>query len=123
MKRPSLLTLAIDALAVHRLTRLATADVITRPLRVKAIKGAYQLRDGVLPMAATEHEATWDVQPEEDDDAPKLADFVKCRWCAGLWISGFVVVARRYAPGAWEPLARVLAGSTVAALVAGLEES
>lgn len=114
--------MVLDALAVHRLTRLATADTITRPLRARIIRGAYELRDGHEP-AEHETESWWDKLPESDDDAPKLAAFVICRWCTGLWISCFVVVARRYAPRAWEPLARVLAGSTAAALLAGLEES
>lgn len=126
----------VDALAAYRLTRLATADVITRPLRARLIALAYERREqqtfgdgrirydplyrahGQPPLT----EAELDGLPENDDDAPKLADFVKCRWCAGMWISGFVVVARRYAPRVWDPLARALALSAAAALIAGLEQ-
>lgn len=114
--------MAIDALAIHRLTRLATADTITQPVRARIIRAAYELRDGARP-AEHETDAWWDAMPEADEDAPKLAAFVRCRWCTGLWISVVVVAGRRYAPRAWEPLARVLAGSTAAALLAGLEAS
>lgn len=124
MRRPDLTTLAVDVLAIHRLTRLVTADTITQPVRARLIRSAYELRDGHLPMPADDTpDAAWDAMPENDDDAPKLAAFVRCRWCTGLWISGFVVAARRYAPRVWEPLARALAGSTAAALLAGLEDS
>lgn len=122
----------LDAVAAYRLTRLATADVITRPARAYLIRKAYEHRDG-LPLRGSsslhltprqrEHsDVEWDQMPEADDDAPKLADFVKCRWCTGVWISGLVVVARRYCPRAWDPLARLLALSAAAALLAGLEQ-
>lgn len=133
----------VDALAAHRLTRLATADVLTRPWRAWVIRYAYSqpLTHASYVVAGTENlidpratprlsradllartEAEWDSMPEADDNAPKLADFVKCRWCAGMWISFGVVAARRYAPQVWDPLARALALSTAAALLAGLEQ-
>lgn len=112
----------VDVLSGYRLTRLATADVITRPLRARVIRYAYEHDERYETFDAAGHsEVDLDEMPENDDEAPKLADFVKCRWCTGIWISVFVVVARRYAPRVWDPLARALALSATAALVAGLE--
>lgn len=124
---------AVDALAAYRLTRLATADTISRPARARIIRWAYKRRDGTW---IEEHPTTgadtvafselspsyWEQQVADDDDPPKLAELITCRWCAGLWISGFVVVARRYCPVLWDPVARALALSATAALLAGLEE-
>lgn len=114
--------LMVDVMAVHRLTRLVTADTITRPLRVRIIRWAYRKpRSTEVSQPVRWSEATWDQMPHDDDDAPKLAAFIVCPWCVGLWISGFVVVARRYAGVLWRPLARALALSTGAALIAGHE--
>lgn len=119
----------LDVLAVHRLTRLVTADVITRPARARIIALAYgtdewKWPNDTVPVGALDAmtEAEWDNRPESDDEAPKLAAFVKCRWCTSIWISLGVVAARRYAPVLWEPLAKVLAFSTVAVLVSDLEQ-
>lgn len=122
---------SVDALAAYRLTRLATADRITRPARVALIRRSYarQTDDwftdgaGARPLELgplTDGEV--DDTPEDDAGAPPLAAFVKCRWCTGLWISLAVVAARRYCPRLWDPLARALALSATAALVAGLEQ-
>lgn len=115
----------VDMLAVHRLTRLVTRDTITRPVRARIIAIAYgtdewRWPNGTVPVGEMSAltEPQWDQRPHDDDDAPKLAAFIICPWCVGLWISGFVVAARRYAPVLWEPLARALATSSVAALVA-----
>lgn len=114
-----MIDLVVDAFALHRLTRLVTKDTITRPLRARWIAAAYGTRIDRSGLASTESE--WDQLPHDDDDAPKLAAFIVCPWCVGLWISGFVFLARRYAGWAWEPIARVLALSTAAALIAGHE--
>lgn len=118
----------LDVLAVHRLTRLVTRDTITRPLRARVIALAYgtdewKWPNDTVPTGAYDalSEAEWDQRPESDDDAPKLAAFVICPWCVGLWISFGVVAARRYAPVLWDPVARALACSTAAALAVGLE--
>lgn len=114
-----MIDLAVDALAVHRLTRLVTRDTISRPLRARIIRWAY--RDVVDGHWAEHTEAGWDQLPHDDDDAPPLAAFIVCPWCVGLWISFGVVLARRYAGGVWEPIARPLALSTAAGLIAGHE--
>lgn len=117
------MSLAVDALAVHRLTRLVTRDTITRPLRARVIRWSYTAHP--MPWRASQpvamSESEWDEMPHNDDDAPKLAAFIVCPWCVGLWISLGITAARRYTPWAWQPVARVLALSTAAALIAGHE--
>lgn len=85
--------LVTDALAAHRLARLVTKDEITDKLRTK-VKYRGPEWAGVL---------------------------VECRWCAGFWLSLGIVVARTVAPRAWAPIARALALSSAAALLASIE--
>lgn len=80
--------LAVDALAVFRLTRLATRDTITEPLRAR-------------------------IPPDS-----KLAELLACPYCAGFWVACGVAAARRIAPRVWGPLAEALAFSAVTGLVA-----
>ena len=112
------LELTMDLLATYRLTRLATADVIAEPARRSFIE-----RLG--------RSAGQDLGPPEESslamvdsmkDPPKLARLITCRWCAGVWIAGGVVVARRLAPQLWDPVAKALALSAGAGLLAGLED-
>lgn len=107
-----------DALSAYRLTRLVTADTI--------LDGP---RDAVVRWSYRDVKSFWDpkiITPTEfameDDDPPKLATLITCRWCAGTWVSLFVVAARRYAPRIWDPLAQALAMSAGAALLARLED-
>jgi hypothetical protein len=64
----------------------------------------------------------WDHLARTDPGAPKLATLVTCRFCAGVWISAGVVLARRYAPRYWRPISEVLTASAAAVLVANLED-
>jgi hypothetical protein len=59
---------------------------------------------------------------EAEDDPPRLATLVTCRWCAGIWIAAGVGLARSVAPRAWSPVARALALSAGAVLLARLED-
>jgi len=117
------LRLAIDAAAAYRLTRLVTADSITAPLRDRWVEAAY-----VAQGRAEQHRPhpvvpnAWSEEAMADENPPKLAELVVCRWCAGMWLSAGVVAARRLAPDLWEPLATVLALSAGAALLARLED-
>lgn len=131
------LDLAVDAVAAHRLTRLATADVITRPLRSWVICRAYGYHRppaphsrsyelwerveamGIDPMADDWYEQLVEFDPEP----PKLATLVTCRWCAGVWVAAGMAVARLVAPRAWRHVARALAVADAAALLARLEDS
>lgn len=117
-----MIPLILDALAAHRLTRLVTADVITAPVRDRIIEWAYG-RDGAPSEVLDDAEAYgWTEAALNDDDPPKLATLVTCRWCTGAWVAAAVVAARYLAPRAWHPVATALAVSSAAALIAGLED-
>lgn len=119
MRRSStadLTTTAIDMLAIARLARLATADRVTRRVRRAAIVAIYH-RAG----AQLDTDAWMDLGPSvvtDDPDAPELAYLLSCPWCVSIWIGAAVVLARRTAPGIWDPIARLLAGSQIAGMVA-----
>lgn len=116
------LELAVDALAVHRLTRLATADTITEGPRRAVVEALVELKQQhrLSPDQADAVDAAEVVALTQDP--PKLAQLLTCRWCAGVWVAGGVVVARRVAPRAWAPMSRMLALASAGALLAGLED-
>lgn len=124
-----LLELAEDMLAVHRLTRLATLDEITRPWREQLIERSYVhhrwVRDDgvVVERHLPEHEGPggWETAVEVDGlGAPRLATLITCRWCASVWVALAVVVVRRRRW--WRPVGRLLALSSASTLLAGLED-
>lgn len=112
------LELLVDGLATYRLTRFATADVLSEPFRQAVLR-----RVGVdpPPPEADERPSAQELV-EADADPPRLATLVTCRWCAGVWIAAGVVVARTAAPRAWAPVARGLALSAGAVLLSRLED-
>jgi hypothetical protein len=112
------LQLAVDLLATHRLVRLATADTITQPIRDAVVCHAYRRQgdNGSTPANG------WADYAEADPEAPKLASLVVCRWCTGIYVAALVVAARRLAPTPWGYLARALAASSAAALLAAMED-
>lgn len=122
--------LLLDAVATYRLTRLATADVITDPMRERIIEASYTSagRHGeALSTWGTsdgpdQGPGFWRDVVELDHDPPKLATLITCRWCAGMWVAFAVVIARTVAPRAWSPVRDALAFSTAAALLARLED-
>lgn len=119
------LAVITDALAAYRLTRLATADTITQPVRDAVVAYAYRKQGSVTGrrhLAGLDGLDTWEQVVETDEDPPALAVFVSCRWCMGMWVSAGVVLARTVAPHAWDPVARGLAFAAGAALIAGLED-
>lgn len=116
-----------DALAAYRLTKLVTSDTLLAKPREWAVQATYlqaqpervaEAMQGMDPDCPT----AWADYAMGDERAPKLATLVTCRWCAGAWISLGVVAARRYCPKLWAPLARALAYSAGAALLARLED-
>lgn len=118
--------LVVDALAAYRLTRLVTADVLTKDLRGLVIEEAYAravLPEGefaeLIDQAARDG---WDDVVALDDDPPKLATLVTCRWCTGVWIAAGVIAARRVIPRQWAPVADMLAVAAAAALIARAED-
>lgn len=110
--------LAVDAFAAYRLTRLVTADIISEPFRRSVVGRALGWGPEELAAASPTAQEAVDAL----DDPPKSARLITCRWCAGMWIAGGVVAARRFAPGAWDPLGRALAVSSIAVLVSRLED-
>lgn len=112
------LDLVTDVLAVHRLTRLVTEDVITQELRDGVIEWAYK-KSGYRPVLDGR---TWEAIVEDDSDPPKLAVLVTCRWCASIWLAGGVVAARLALGRTVSPLLRVLALSSAATLLAAVED-
>jgi hypothetical protein len=107
------LDLLVDGLATYRLTRLATADIISEPARLAVLR---RLRGDTGPEDVTAVELV-----ESLDDPPPLATLITCRWCAGVWIAAGVAAARLMAPKVWDPAARALALAASAALLARLE--
>ena len=110
--------LATDALAAARLTRLVTTDTITAPLREAIIRRAYRSRPEMTPGWEGPHR--WADLARVDDQAPWQATLMTCDWCAGMWVSFGVGIARRLAPGPWALVARALAiaqGSAIAGRV------
>jgi hypothetical protein len=108
-------TLVIDVLATYRLTRLVTADVISEPARRAVLRQV-----GVEPRG--DDDPTAQELVEGLDHPPRLATLVTCRWCAGVWIAAGVTVLRTTLPGAWQPVARGLALSSGAVLLARFED-
>jgi hypothetical protein len=102
---PTWLLLLLTVLAVARLTRLITADVLTQPVRAWIV--ARRL----------------DGHPERDETDP-IVYLVHCRWCASIWVSFPVAAAVYWGRGHWFVLVPLiaLAASHVTALLAGLED-
>lgn len=115
------LALAVDALAAYRATKLLTDDAITEDVRRWLVERTYVLRDGEPPEWGDDAPTAVDLVGS-DDDPPKLAILLTCRWCMGAWVAAGIVAARRLAPRQWAPLADGLALSAAAALIAGLED-
>lgn len=91
------LDLAVDSLAVKRLTRLVTEDVITEPLRT-----------------------AWFTQfggPETN----KISYLITCPHCTSIYIATAVTAARMMIPRLWSPAAYALALSSVTSLIAERE--
>lgn len=109
------LLVLLTVLAVARLTRLVTEDVIFQPFR------RFVIRHRPAPPA----ELKLPDAPEQD--APRDEDWlvylVHCRWCSSVWIAAAVTPVVYNWPTVWWvqiPLL-ALAASLVAGLAAGLE--
>lgn len=98
--------LALDALAVFRITRLIVADSITASLRARLIGRSYEGQprhmDGTRVAVAAR---------------PKLAEFLGCAWCVSAWVAVPVVAAQALIAGVWLYVSAVLAFSAVAGLL------
>lgn len=67
---PNALTLAILALAVFRVWKLAAEDVVLDPIRDWALGTQHPIPGG-----------------PEHYKRPHLATFIGCPWCLGFWLS------------------------------------
>ena len=90
----SALDVAVDCLAVARLTKL--------------------LQDDEVPVGAARE---WLIDVYE---GTKLQTFLECKWCASLWFGAFAVYARHRYPRLWPLAARALAASQVTGQLAQL---
>lgn len=115
--------LAVDALAAYRITRLVTADVLTAGPRDGVVRWAYR-RAGreAIEQPMPDVPGAWSEVAMADEDPPKLATLVTCRWCTGVWVAAAVVAARRLAPRWWAPIANVAAVAACVALIAAAED-
>lgn len=96
--------LVVDALAVARLTRLITVDTVPFGNLREVVKS------GAWAKHHQDHPA--------DDGEPKLVELLECPWCTSAYCAMFVLCARRIAPRAWNPIAKLLAGSQIAGMAA-----
>lgn len=121
-----MIPLLLDALAVFRLTKLVVDDVLLVDQRDAIVEAAYVSagrREAMLEEFGLESDQRrpdfWAaVVVPNDADPPKLATLVTCPWCAGMWVALGAVAARHLAPRAWRPLARALAFSAAAGIIA-----
>lgn len=97
----------IDALAVYRLTRLATSDAIFDGPRAQFVAWAKRCSD----LEIGDETQTVCMRPDS-----KLAYLATCPWCMSIWFGLIAVIARRKIPRAWRPVARLLAFSAVAGI-------
>lgn len=97
--------LALDALAVFRLTRLIVADTITASLRSK--------------LAGSRPAVTRDLGGQRVMVAarPRLVEFITCPWCVSPYLAVLVVAAQATISNVWQYPAAVLAFSAVAGLI------
>jgi hypothetical protein len=107
-----MLGLLLDVFAVHRLTRLITTDEITKPARNALIAIAYgdYLADP---------DTDWTEHYELDDDPPKLAYLIHCRWCASVWAAVIVLALHGHRGG--RQIRNVLALSSASTLLVSIE--
>ena len=97
--------LVVDALAVHRLSRLTARDTVFAPARRwLADRADPQRFTGVLvrPLGVLLHGIT-------------------CMWCVSIWFAAVVTILTWWQPYAWSVAASVLALSTVAGWLGGKE--
>lgn len=113
------LELALDALAVARITRFVTRDKLGGVIRAPIIAMAYSAHgDGLTDDEAINMTvADWDRVVDSDNDPPTWAAFIICPWCVSVWASVGVLAARAICPGFWTVAARGLAFSQIAALL------
>jgi hypothetical protein len=94
-------TLLVGGLAVHRLTRLVTEDVITRRPRW----AVQQWAEGTAQRSAH----------------PQIGYLVTCPWCVSIWVAAGWAVFAVAAPTVAAPVGAALAWSSLTGLLASSE--
>lgn len=116
-----MIALVTDALATHRLARMVTEDVLTEPIRDALIRAAYVAAGRAEDEERRQPDQTWTERVGYDDAPPRVAYLLTCNHCSGLWLAIGVVLARRFAPRAWDPIARALAIGAVPSILADFQ--
>lgn len=116
----------VFGLAAHRATRLVTKDDITEKIRDGIVRRAYLKSAGLDRPSIAEREGWapeggWSLYAEHDNDAPALATLVTCRWCASIWLTSGLLLVGFLFPKPARVLRYVLAGSSIAVLLARIE--
>lgn len=93
--------LAVGALAVHRLTRLAVEDEVTSPLRQRI--------------------RTWAEGDAQRQARPAVAYLVTCPWCVSVYVAAAWAALTAAAPEVAAPVGAALAWSSAAGLLSTLE--
>jgi hypothetical protein len=100
------MTLLLDLLAIHRLTRLVTRDHLTEPIRDRLHTEISIAATSGLLSAAT---------------ADRLRYLLGCDWCMSIWVGVVAVTLRAVMPTPWRTLSFILAASTVTGFIATYE--
>jgi hypothetical protein len=111
------LDLLIDILAAHRATILIARDRVTGPVRWRVIAFAYRRHHGNRFSIRKPYGPHVDQMVTDDPDPPKLAYFMHCLWCLGLWISIALVAVTLVTPRGAAVAKRALALSSALALI------
>ena len=96
--------LTCDALAVYRLSVLATKDTLTEPVR-EWLRRPWSMTpaDGAAHTMRGYSGLRW-----------RTFELLSCQWCVSIWLAAGVVALTRFAPDEWQYGAMFLALSGVA---------
>lgn len=138
------LDLAVDGLAVYRLTRLVTADGITAAPRGRFLRWATETvatpteecGRGFCRHTVTDHDEHGCTGAHDGPCPcpewvgvrlrmrhPKLAELIECPWCVGWYCSILAVCWSTLSPRTWRPVSRVFALSAMAGLLSGYDRT
>jgi hypothetical protein len=96
----------VDALAIYRLTRLATTDQITEEVRELILQEISTLSNvGVL----------------SEKTVKKITYLAYCDWCMSIWAASLALILKTYTPDLWKNIRFVLATSAVAGLISSYQ--
>jgi hypothetical protein len=97
MTKNTALSVALDIVAVYRLTKLVNTDKIAEPLRDKVAEWFPPVRN----------------QKTKLMEMSLPAYFVNCPWCVSIWAGAVIFTLRRISPEAADWVSGILAASAV----------